>query len=570
MEQGQAGTERADVTAGGPAPVADRAAVPGPGVRPGPGTSFILFVFVAGAAAGLMAAFVGAGVMEESAWLIVGVFLVALTILAVAGAGILLFRRRILRRLFGMAETEVENFAGPLGQVAAGALARDAEAATRAARDLVALALARYAWITTRRWIVTSLTALVAAMAALAGSALLFKQNALLSQQNAKIDLQTELLQLDVQLAEAARNAELAAEITDIAALLGAAATASAAGMPVPDATPSVGAMVNVIDPLTGLDRALVLRIVAASQAARPYRFLHLGVDAADDIDNLRIALGTRRGDLPNTVARLQSAYGWTEPPPGARLTDRPASPERGQLLRVMLAAGVRDLGVLNHFGLDLSHAHAPWMTLILVTAQGARLNHADLTGAQVRGSDLGGAWLMNTRFDRADIRGTRFARIEADRVQVPFRAEDAPFPSFLSGASFRDAVVIDCSFTGATMLATGFDGALLWGADFREATLGAATFRGAVLVDVDFTGADLRSVDFDGAFVFGADALERMAATAEPGRFDATRFALEPVPTDDVLGVQAAGLVFGADDLAAATGGAPAFRVRRTGPFAD
>lgn len=559
MERGQAG-EPGD---------ADRAGA-APPTRPGPGTTLILFVFAAGAAAGLMAAFVGAGVLEDSARLIVAVFLVALTMLAVAGGVILLFRRRILRRLFGMAETEVENFAGPLGQVAQGALARDAEAATRAARDLVALALARYAWITTRRWIVTSLTALVAAMAALAGSALLFKQNALLSQQNAKIDLQTELLQLDVQLAEAARNAELAAEITDIAALLGAAAAASAAGMDLPEGTPAVAALVNVIDPVTGLDRALMLRIVAASQAARPYRFLHLGVEAADDVDNLRVALGARRDELPNTVARLQAAYGWVDPRPGARLTERPVSPERGQLLRVLLAAGLRDLGVLNHFGLDLSHAHAPWTTLVLLTAQGARLNHADLTGADIRGSDLGGAWLMNARFDRADIRATRFDRIEADRVQVPFRDADAPYPSFLSGASFRDAVVIDSGFAGAMMLAADFDGALLWGVDFRGAVLGAATLRGAVLVDVEFAGADLRSVDLDGAHVFGADALERLAEVAEPGRFDATRFVLEPVSVEEVLEVRAAGKVLAAEDLVAATGGLPAFRVRRTGAFAD
>lgn len=61
-----------------------------------------------------------------------------------------------------------------------GAVQRDPTAAVAAARELVQLAPARYSWVTARRWIVASLTALIAAMAELAGTALLFKQNQLL------------------------------------------------------------------------------------------------------------------------------------------------------------------------------------------------------------------------------------------------------------------------------------------------------------------------------------------------------------------------------------------------------
>lgn len=87
---------------------------------------------------------------------------------------------------------------------------------------------ARYSWIATRRWVIASLTSLIAAMAALAGTALLFKQNELIStqtellrEQNVRIEEQTKPIQTDVQLAEAARNAQLSVEITEIAAELG-------------------------------------------------------------------------------------------------------------------------------------------------------------------------------------------------------------------------------------------------------------------------------------------------------------------------------------------------------------
>jgi hypothetical protein len=176
----------------------------------------------------------------------------------------------------------------------------------------------------------------------------------------------------------------------------------------------------------------------------------------------------------------------------------------------------------------------------------------------------------MNARFDRAIITGTTFARLEAGRVRTPFRASDAPFPSLLSGSTFTGAQLTDVSFAGAMMLAAGFDGALLLRADFRGTVLGAATFRGAVLIGADFTGADLKSADFDGAVVFGADFLDRLAAGVAEGRYRADLFRLEPMTVEEVMSHPAVDAAFYPEDLAAATGGAPAFRVVRTGPFTD
>lgn len=166
----------------------------------GSGFNAILF-FGFGIAAGILMAFSGFGFLEDSAALIATVFLAALLVVMVLGVILFAARRMIWARLFGFAEVQIEELANPLASVAERAIAGDPAGATTAARDLVALALARYSWVTARRWIIAALTGLIAAMAALAGTALLFQQNQLLAvqsgllvEQNARITEQTTLL----------------------------------------------------------------------------------------------------------------------------------------------------------------------------------------------------------------------------------------------------------------------------------------------------------------------------------------------------------------------------------------
>jgi uncharacterized protein YjbI with pentapeptide repeats len=555
----------------------------GPGAQPRRGSAgsslFLLLVFGFGAAAGLLLAFVGAGLIAESGALILTVFLSALVVVGVLGGLVFLFRKAILRSLFGVAETQVELFADPLTRVAQGALARDAPAATQAARDLVALAFARYSWLSARRWIITSLTALIAAMAALAGTALLFRQNALLqaqndllTQQNTKVEAQTILASQGVQLAEAARNAQLAVEITAIAAEMGkaadtaadraeAAATTGATVAPLP-------ALVNIVDPTSGLDRALMLRIVSISRALRPYRFLDLGLRPGDDSDRMRVAMLGRRADLPRTYARLAAARGWAEDDGANRLIDRPASPERGQLLQVLLSGGIVDFNALNLFGLDLSFALLQNGELKQITATRTQLSYADLTGSYIVACDLGGSVFDNTRFRQTVIQGTTFAEVGPDRIRPPFRAKDAPISTPMHGADFGGAFLQDVDFTSAQLLAAHFDRAVLAGVNFRGTTLSAADMRGAVILRADFAGADLRSVDFDGAILFGADPLGQLASTTE--RFAADRYTAAPATMDEVMESLGATNQLTSDDVARITGGQTAFRITRVKPFDD
>ncbi|MGV6812790.1 MAG: pentapeptide repeat-containing protein [Brevirhabdus sp.] len=529
-----------------------------------------VLVFGFGVAAGFLIAFTGVGFLAESAGLIVSVFLITIFLVSISGVLIFLLRKPILRLLFGVADTQLESFADPLAEVARGAADRDPERATAGAQDLLTLTLARYGWIATRRWVIASLTGLIAAMAALAGTALLFNQNqllksqmALMEDQNAKIKEQTAFLAQDVQLAEAARNAEITVEITKIAELLGAAMQANT--------SPEIGGwagQVPMLDPATQIDQSLIMRISAASQASRPYRFLDVSQGTTDEFGKMRIAMQRRREELPQSYALMEKGFGWIDPPQEAELIDRPASPERGQLLRALVLSGVHEYEVLNFFGLDLSFAFARDMVLILQSMQNAKLAFADFTRAQILESNFGGAAMENARLIRTRIERSSFSSILSDDAKGPYRTEGEIYPTFLAGLDLSESYVADSQFTFVRGVAMNFDHATLINSSFAHSWLSGATFRGAVLLGVDFTGVDLKSVDFDGAYVFAPDFLTELAGTAAPESFRPERFTIAEVSQSEVMEVWSAFQVLELTDLARLSGTDKAWKITRVQPF--
>ncbi len=543
--------------------------------REGWGIYPILF-FCFGIAAGILISFSGIGYLEDSGALIASVFLAAL--LVILGIGVILYaaRRLISKRVFGFAEVQIEEMATPLANIADRAIARDPVGATTAARDLAAMALAKYAAIMMRRWIITSLTALIAAMAALAGTALLFKQNqlietqsGLLTEQNVRISEQTTLLEQQVQLAEADRNAQIAAGITQIGAELGAVVDRLAKEYET-DVGKPMSNDINVTA-MKDLPRALVLRIVSTSQAAKPYRFLDLAIQSASNEEKARVAFQRRRAEFPNTYARLANVSGWVEPSPVVQLIDRPASPERGQLLMTLFAAGMRNLEPLNLVGLDLSYALMINANVINVSAQGGILDHSDFTGSHVVESDFGGAALENARFLRCVIRNSSFAHLTPERVRPPYTKAMAPDMSTrATGIDFRSAYIVESDFTRAQLVAGNFDGALLLKTNLTEASLGLSTFRNAILLAPVLKGVDLKSADFDGAIFFGHDVLANLATQAAPGRFVPDRFTVEPVTRDVIMNIPIVLRNLTLEEIDIATNSAPAWRIKRMKSFDD
>jgi uncharacterized protein YjbI with pentapeptide repeats len=244
-----------------------------------------------------------------------------------------------------------------------------------------------------------------------------------------------------------------------------------------------------------------------------------------------------RRHDLPGLWASAAALNGWADSVAPVRLIDRPASPERGQLLRVMLGNGLRAFEVLNFYGLDLTFAQAQGLTIPGATMQTANLAFADVSHGSLVETDLRGANLSNARLRHAQVLRARLGVLLSPEARAPLDQGglDA-FPSRLNGTDFSGALVQDSDFSGADALASVFDGALMVRPDFTEASLGAASFRGTVLVAPVWTNAFLVKADFDGAIVFGADPLAEMAAAAFGGTFDPALYRAESADLEATL----------------------------------
>ncbi|MBK8086376.1 MAG: pentapeptide repeat-containing protein [Devosia sp.] len=486
-----------------------------------------ILVFILGIIVGIPIANFGADVLlrytREVFAILFGVFLVILLVAGLVG----LFRRQIWGAVFRRAEFEMERFARPLSDVARFAAEKRVDEATGAARDLAELVLARYAWVSTRRWLIATITALIAAIAALAGSALLFQQNRLLADQSALMTQQTDrlteqnkLLESQIELGEAQRSAAIVSEIFNISAQLGA--EIEALGLP----DPTEGT------PVERLSFGLKGRIIAATNMARPYRFLNAGLLEINDADLYRMALG-RRTELLSEEARASVAASTPKNAAG-ELIDRIASPERGQLLILLANAFITDTEELTFRGADFSFAHVRMDTLKVMSLNHASLRFSDFSGTDFDSVSFRGAYLENARFRRSVFDNCDFTAVPANQANGPFRrSDDWVYRTQATGADFNATQMFDVRMSGSHLMAASFDEALLVRHDFTDSTLTGATFRNAALADVKFEGADLKAVELDGVITDRADFIAYLDEVTEP--FAADRYEIAPVSRADL-----------------------------------
>jgi len=514
-----------------------------------------ILVFVLGLVTGFPLASTGADFFTQYGAQVFATLFSLLTAALILIGIVFIFRQQIWARLFKRGEIEMERFARPLADVARFAAAQKVEEATVAARDLAELVLARYAWISTRRWMIATVTAFIAAIAALAGSALLFQQNELLrvqgdlmAEQTGRLADQNAMMAYQIELGEAERSAAILPEILDIGAAIGT----EAAAMWARDNAPAT---------VAGLSDALRARLVAATNAARPYRYLRSPLASLED-NQASVAALLRRTDLPVAAIVRESlrrdgvdvdnlAQGT------GQLIDRPLSPERGQLLGILFNALLFDTETLSGQGADFSYAEVRVPVLSLMSLRGAVLRFADFSRIA----------LTEVGFARATLDQARFRA--ATLSQVDFSAAagagpDTDWAARMSGADFYRARIVDTVFRGVQGFAIDFDRALLHGVSFETAMISGSTFREAVIGTADFSGADLKSVDFDQAIVFDAAFLTRLAAEAADGTFDAGRFRLEPMPATERDAHPLSAEFFRLGPLAEGQ----AFRVVRVGAF--
>ncbi|MDP3315629.1 MAG: pentapeptide repeat-containing protein [Devosia sp.] len=485
-----------------------------------------IVVFLIGVVVGVPIANFGADVLVEYAGQVFGVLFGVFLVVVIIASLVALFRRRIWGHVFKRAEFEMERFARPLAEVAKFAAEQRVAEATEAARDLAEMALARYAWVSTRRWLLASITALIAAIAALAGSALLFQQNNLLrtqiglmGDQNARIEEQNRFIQSQIELGEAQRSTSIVPEILNI-------------GAEVAREVDELRASGNGAPAISDLSPSLRARIVAASTASRPYRYLRTPLDDIDD--QLLMSSGLlRRTDLAASAkvqAQLDAAQSGNVQFSGEQtgvMTDRPLSPERGQIMAILIYNRLTDFSTLIGADFSFAEVRAASMGSSLVLTFAA-LRFASFDRQLLIGANFSGAYLEHARFRNASINGSQFGIGTLPSIT----GEGIGFErgTQLSGTDFTGAIIKDTGFARARGFGINFDRAVIHKVQFTDAEMAGSTFRTSIFGVVDFTGANLASVDFDGALVFDPAFLDTVAAQAAKDTFVRERFELEPI----------------------------------------
>ncbi len=426
-----------------------------------------LLVFLLGLVVGFPAATLGIGFFVDNAAPVVAAMLAVLILVLVGVGFVIVYRRRIWNAVFQRGQVEAEGLIAPLTDVIRHVVEHKADNAIGSARELGELVVARYAWVMTRRWMLATVTTLVVTIAALAGAALLFQQNQLLrdqsillAQQNDRIGEQTTLLQAQIQLGEAQRSTAIVPEILAIGAAIGQETTALAADG---RTTASFSA--------AELSDALRARIVAATNAARPYRHAQSPLSELTEAE-LTAAAVARRTDLPVVRADYDAVQAQQ---PGARplselgvatgqLTDRESSPERGQLISLLYNSRILDTEVLTFAGADFSFSELRQPTLAGMSFRHAMLRFADFSRVQVRNVDFRGGLLDHIRFLGSRVVGSDFSALEASEVVAPFTPESngAQTPSQMHGADFTSAFINETAFRSAWLVAANFDAAFV------------------------------------------------------------------------------------------------------------
>jgi len=259
--------------------------------------------------------------------------------------------------------------------------------------------------------------------------------------QNQRIREQNRLVAIQNELQEASRRAVLLPELTAVTADVRAS---TRSGQPLTEDTLS--------------------RVVNLAAALRPYRVMEfqstVGRDVAVDLDYTE-ASGSQ----------------------SASLSDRPLSPERGQLLLSLLAAPPTLLGDLWELrpdfrqvdlaetrlaGMDLSHLRLELGSFDRVSATLALFRSASLSGASFEEATLLGADFTKSDVQVAssprnwtDLRGSSFRGARLNRAN--FSGAD------LTGAVMAEAVLFDTMFEDATMKGVDLEGAVVWSIDPDE-----------------------------------------------------------------------------------------------------
>lgn len=337
-------------------------------------------------------------------------------------------KERVLRRIFGVSDTDLSEFNRTARALMDSLAARDTATSKTHLETLVRRGTAWYSWISFRRWVVVVIQSLFVALGGLLGTILLYNQNKLLTQQNELMRQQSKRLDQQTYLQEAERRGSLIFLMGNMLDALNQELRSDVGTPGVRDISPQ-----------------LIGRIIALSNSLRPYRYLD-----------------------------------------GDSLVARELSPERGQLLLSIIHSEI-DRGSLRRIYrsadfsfADLRDAVLSSEYLVGINLSNADLNRATLDETDLSEANLSGAEMNDAIMPRAALRGGRFRQTQMRNVNL--NSAD------LSRANFADADLTRAKLNGANLNGAHFTKAQLLKSDLTGAKLSRAAL-GLALLDTVTVG---------------------------------------------------------------------------------
>ncbi len=384
-----------------------------------------IIAMVIGVIAGALVMSVGLPTLGANLPKILIAFLALIIITGLLASWVVFRKERVLKRIFGVSDTDLSEFNRTARALIDSLAARDTTASKMHLETLVRRGTAWYSWISFRRWVVVVIQSLFVALGGLLGTILLYNQNKLLTQQNELLQHQTKRLDQQTYLQEAERRGSLIF-------LMGNILDALNQELRLDVGTPGV----------RDLSPQLIGRIIALSNSLRPYRYLD-----------------------------------------GDSLVARELSPERGHLLLSIISSEI-DRGSLRRIyksadfsAADLRNAVLSGEYFVGINLANANLNGAILDDADLSGANLSGAEMNDAIMPRAALRDARFRQSQMRNVNLAF--------ADLSRTNFAGADLSRATLNGANLSSAHFTKTLMLKSNWTGATFSRTTLAGALIDSV-------------------------------------------------------------------------------------
>ena len=378
--------------------------------------SRIIIAFIIGILIGAVVMERGFDALQQELGRLVRGFIWLFLILGLLTFWIVQNKERILKRIFGVSDTDLSEVYKSAQSLMLNIVEKDYAAAKKDMSLLFRRGTSWYAWMNFRRWIVVVFQSLFVGLGGLLGTVMLFNQNKLLVQQNQLLNQQNVRLDQQTYLQEAERRSSLIFLMGNIL---------DAVDQELKD---DVG-----VKGTRDISPQLIGRIIALSNSLRPYRYL--GSDS---------------------------------------LVGRELSPERGFLLLSIVSSEIDKNSLQRIYkSADFSAADLKKAGLSGKYLAGANLEAADLDNAVLDETDLSGANLSDAELNgailaRANLRDVRLR--DAKMRRANFESAD------LSGANLSGADMRRAYFSSANLQRAHLNRADLSGANLSDIRLSEAT----------------------------------------------------------------------------------------------